>query len=134
MTRFWITLQQGVDFVLKNFERMQGGEIFVPKIPSVRITDLVSAVAPGYEYEVVGIRPGEKLHETMCPRDDSHLTYEFDDHFVIKPTIQFSQPIDYSVNRLGETGAPVSQGYAYNSGSNPEFLSVEEIIDMHKQA
>jgi len=134
MTRFWITLQQGVDFVLKNFERMQGGEIFVPKIPSVRITDLVKAVAPGHSYEVVGIRPGEKLHETMCPRDDSHLTYEFEDHYVIKPTIQFNQPIDYRTNNLAECGKPVSQGFSYNSGSNPHFLAVNEIIELHEKA
>ncbi len=74
MTRFWISLQQGVDFVLKNFERMHGGEIFVPKIPSVRVVDLASAIAPGLGHEIVGIRPGEKLHEIMCPADDSHLS------------------------------------------------------------
>ena len=85
MTRFWITLQQGVDFVLKNFERMHGGEIFVPKIPSVRIVDLATAMAPELPHKIVGIRPGEKLHEVMCPADDSHLTLEFDDHFVIQP-------------------------------------------------
>ena len=89
MTRFWITLQQGVDFVLKNFERMYGGEIFVPKIPSVRVVDLATALAPDLPQEIIGIRPGEKLHEVMCPSDDSHLTLEFDDHFVIQPTIQF---------------------------------------------
>ncbi|MFP5429330.1 MAG: polysaccharide biosynthesis protein, partial [Gammaproteobacteria bacterium] len=77
MTRFWITLQEGVDFVLKNFQRMQGGELFVPKIPSVRITDLAEAMAPGMAHKVIGIRPGEKLHEVMCPVDDSHLTLEF---------------------------------------------------------
>jgi len=132
MTRFWITLQQGVDFVLKNFARMQGGEIFVPKIPSVRITDLARAMAPEADYEIIGIRPGEKLHETMCPRDDSHLTYEFDDHYVIKPTIQFSKPIDYQLNKLGEAGLPVKQGFSYNSGTNPHFLSVEEIQELHR--
>jgi UDP-N-acetylglucosamine 4,6-dehydratase len=132
MTRFWITLQQGVDFVLKNFQRMQGGEIFVPKIPSVRITDLANAMADGIEHEVIGIRPGEKLHETMCPRDDSHLTYEFDDHYVIRPTIQFNQPVEYDENLLGEKGKSVEQGFSYNSGSNPEFLSVDEIRKLHK--
>lgn len=80
MTRFWITLQQGVDFVLKNFDRMRGGEIFVPKIPSMTITDLVKSFGPEIEIEVTGIRPGEKLHEVMCPKDDSHLTLEFNDH------------------------------------------------------
>ncbi|SFC96153.1 UDP-N-acetylglucosamine 4,6-dehydratase [Thiohalospira halophila DSM 15071] len=128
MTRFWITLQQGVDFVLKNFERMRGGEIFVPKIPSVRITDLAAAMAPDLKQAVVGIRPGEKLHEVMCPADDSHLTLEFDDHFVIRPTITFaSRDNTFSPNALGEKGAPVTQGFEYNSGDNPDFLDIEGI-------
>ena len=80
MTRFWITLQQGVDFVLKNFERMLGGEIFVPKIPSIRITDLAKAMAPDLPIKIVGVRPGEKLHEMMCPGDMAFHTFEFDDH------------------------------------------------------
>jgi UDP-N-acetylglucosamine 4,6-dehydratase/5-epimerase len=135
MTRFWITLQQGVDFVLKNFERMQGGEIFVPKIPSVRITDLAQAMAPGLAHEVIGIRPGEKLHETMCPADDSHLTLEFDDHFVLKPTIRFHDTdLDYTANPLGETGKPVAQGSAYESGTNPHFLTVPEIVAYNRAA
>ena len=103
---------------------MQGGEIFVPKIPSVKISDVVEAIGPGMEIETVGIRPGEKLHETMCPRDDSHLTYEFDDHFVIKPTIQFNRLVRFEKNMLGEVGRPVEEGFAYNSGSNFAFLSV----------
>ena len=128
MTRFWITLQQGVDFVLTNFERMHGGEIFVPKIPSVRIVDLASAMAPDLPQTIVGIRPGEKLHEIMCPCDDSHLTYEYEDHYVISPSITFySGPNGYHENRIGEKGGPVSQGFEYNSGSNPHFLNIEEI-------
>lgn len=134
MTRFWITLQQGVDFVLTNFGRMQGGEIFVPKIPSVRIVDLARAMAPALEHTVTGIRPGEKLHETMCPADDSHLTLEFADHFVIKPTIQFSGTYDYTANRLGETGAPVTLGFEYNSGTNSSFLSIDEILAVNHLA
>ncbi len=135
MTRFWITLQQGVDFVLKNFERMHGGEIFVPKIPSVRIVDVAEAMAPGLSRKEVGIRPGEKLHETMCPRDDSHITLEFADHFVIKPTIKFFHlNHDYSENRLSEKGEPVAQGFSYNSGNNPHFLTVEEIRELHEKA
>jgi len=128
MTRFWITLQQGVDFVLKNFERMHGGEIFVPKIPSVRIVDLAKAMAPNADHKVIGIRPGEKLHEVMCPEDDSHLTLEFNDHYVIRPTIQFVDECDFSVNRLGEAGQAVAQGFEYHSGKNPNFLSIKEII------
>lgn len=129
MTRFWITLEEGVDFVLTNFQRMVGGEIFVPKIPSIKITDLADAMAPGVPQKLIGIRPGEKLHEIMCPSDDSHLTVEFDDHFVITPTIQFTHTDnDYSVNGLGEKGKPVEQGYEYESGSNPHFLNGEEIL------
>ncbi|HEX9833885.1 MAG TPA: UDP-N-acetylglucosamine 4,6-dehydratase (inverting) [Mycobacterium sp.] len=131
MTRFWITLQQGVDFVIKNFSRMQGGEIFVPRIPSMRITDLVEAMAPGMPTSVIGIRPGEKLHEIMCPADDSHLTLEFSDHFVIRPTIQFNRPTDYTKNALQEQGKPVPEGFEYNSGSNSHFLSVTELRSMN---
>jgi len=128
MTRFWITLQQGVDFVLKAFERMQGGEIFVPKIPSIRITDLAEAMAPHLPAKIVGIRPGEKLHEVMCPADDSHLTIEFDDHYVISPTIIFSSLAHaFDRNRLEERGVRVSEGFTYDSGSNPIFLGIEEI-------
>jgi len=129
MTRFWISLQQGVDFVLHNFERMSGGEVFVPKIPSIRISDLAEAMAPGMPIRVIGIRPGEKLHEVMCPQDDSHLTIEFADHYVIKPTIIFSggKRHGYLNNCVGETGHPVEQGFEYNSGTNPHFLNVEEI-------
>jgi UDP-N-acetylglucosamine 4,6-dehydratase len=135
MTRFWITLQQGVDFVLKCFGRMQGGEIFVPKLPSIRITDLAEAMAPALPIRIVGIRPGEKLHEIMCPADDSHLTLEFDDHFVIRPTIRFfHSEMDYAVNGLGETGTAVAQGFEYNSGGNAHFLSVPEIREINAVA
>ncbi len=127
MTRFWITLRQGVDFVIKSFQRLYGGEIFVPRIPSALIVDLASAIGPGKTLETVGIRPGEKLHEVMCPRDDSHLTLEFDDHFVIQPTITFMTHPDYITNNLGERGRSVPQGFEYNSGTNPDVLSVEQI-------
>lgn len=117
MTRFWITLQEGVDFVLKNFTRMYGGEIFVPKIPSVRIMDLVEAYSGTREANVIGIRPGEKLHEIMCPADDSHLTLEFADHFVLRPTIQFHDlNNDFTTNAIGEIGNPVETGFEYHSG------------------
>jgi UDP-N-acetylglucosamine 4,6-dehydratase len=134
MTRFWITVQQGVDFVLKNFERMHGGEIFVPKIPSVKVVDLARALAPNLPHRIIGIRPGEKLHEIMCPADDSHLTLEFDDHYVIKPTIQFSGQVDFATNRLGESGRPVAQGFEFHSGRNTHFLAVEEIIALNEFA
>ncbi len=131
MTRFWITLQEGVDFVLRNFERMQGGEIFVPKIPSVKVVDVATAVAPELPQKVVGIRPGEKLHEVMCPADDSHLTLEFAGHYVIQPAIVFTRPVDLTVNGLRETAVPVKQGFEYQSGSNLRFLSVDEIAGLH---
>ncbi|SQH77584.1 UDP-N-acetylglucosamine 4,6-dehydratase (inverting) [Shewanella benthica] len=135
MTRFWITLQQGVDFVLKNFSRMYGGEIFVPKIPSVHIKDLADAYAPGLETKIIGIRPGEKLHEIMCPADDSHLTLEFDDHFVICPSIKFyNDEHCYKRNLIDEVGLPVPQGTEYHSGKNPDFLSIEQIVEFDKLA
>lgn len=134
MTRFWITLQEGVDFVLKNFSRMQGGEIFVPKIPSVRIADLASAMAPDLPHRVIGIRPGEKLHEIMCPSDDSHLNLEFEDHYVICPSIRFTANIDFSCNLIGERGLPVEQGFEYNSGSNTYFLNQTEILKLNRIA
>jgi UDP-N-acetylglucosamine 4,6-dehydratase/5-epimerase len=135
MTRFWISLQQGVDFVLKNFSRMYGGEIFVPKIPSIRVTDLANAIAPGLEQQFVGIRPGEKLHEVMCPADDSHLNLQFEDHFVLRPSIKFhDRDINYVKNLLGEVGQPVKQGFEYNSGTNSHFLTVDEIREFNSQA
>jgi len=135
MTRFWISLQHGVDFVLKNFQRMKGGEIFVPKIPSIKVTELATAVAPDLDQHVVGIRPGEKLHEIMCPSDDSHLTLEFEDHFVLKPAITFfDRDVDFRTNALGETGREVEQGFEYNSGSNSVFLSASEIREFNKTA
>ncbi len=133
MTRFWITLQEGVDFVLKNFERMQGGEIFIPKIPSMKVIDMAKALAPDLPIKIVGIRPGEKLHELMCPKDDSHLTLEFDDHFVIKPSIVFSTPRDYSVNALGEKGKPVEIGFEYSSDKNDIWLTPKELLEKIKQ-
>jgi len=135
MTRFWITLQQGVDFVLKNFERMYGGEIFVPKIPSARMTDLAKSLAPDLPQKVIGIRPGEKLHEVMCPADDSHLTMEFDDHFVLSPSITFlERNNDFSTNLIGEKGRPVKQGFEYNSGKNEHFLNIEELKEYDRWA
>ncbi|MDD2640033.1 MAG: UDP-N-acetylglucosamine 4,6-dehydratase (inverting) [Arcobacteraceae bacterium] len=133
MTRFLITLEQGVNFVLKNFERMQGGEIFVPKIPSIKIIDLASFMAPHLRQQIIGIRPGEKLHEIMCPADDSHLTYEFDDHFVISPTITFTTRRNYEKNSLGEVGKKVLQGFEYNSGNNDIWLGKEEFLELLKE-
>lgn len=135
MTRFWISLQDGVDFVLKNFERMHGGEIFVPKIPSVRIPDLARAMAPHLEQHIIGIRPGEKLHEIMCPADDSHLTLEFEKHYVICPTIKFfDRDISFKTSVNGEVGQDVEQGFEYNSGRNKHFLALDEIVEFNRKA
>lgn len=131
MTRFWLKLEDGVEFVLKNFQRMQGGEIFIPKIPSMRILDLAKAIAPNAKIKVIGIRPGEKLHEVMCPSDLYYETVEFPDHFVIKPSIEFARKIDYTTNALGEHGHMVEDGFDYNSGNNPHFLTVEELKEMN---
>ena len=133
MTRFMITLPQGVAFVLKNFERMQGGEIFVPKIPSMKITDLAAALAPALPQKVVGVRPGEKMHEIMCPADDSHLTLAFADHYVIMPTIQFSNKTQFETNRLGESGQLVAAGFEYHSGKNDQWLHETQFLDWVKQ-
>jgi UDP-N-acetylglucosamine 4,6-dehydratase len=135
MTRFWISLQQGVDFVLENFARMHGGEIFVPKIPSIRMPELAQAMAPDLPTHTIGIRPGEKLHEIMCPADDSHLTLEFPKHYVIRPTIRFyNVDMDYTRDGLGDAGKPVPEGFEYNSGSNEQFLSPAQIREFNQRA
>jgi UDP-N-acetylglucosamine 4,6-dehydratase len=129
MTRFWITLQEGVDFVLKNFQRMHGGEIFIPKIPSMKVVDVATTIAPDMPHKNVGIRPGEKMHEVMCPRDDSHLTLEFHDHYVIKPSIQFTESADFTKNNCGEIGTPVDYGFKYSSETNTQWLSPEALLE-----
>lgn len=134
MTRFLITLEQGVNFVIKNFSRMQGGETFVPKIPSMYMTELAKAMAPDLPHTFVGVRPGEKLHEVMCPADDSHRTMEFNDHYVIGPTIQMAYECDFSKNMLGEQGRPVAEGFEYNSADNTEWLSHEEFLALAEGA
>lgn len=127
MTRFWITLDQGVNFVIKGFARMQGGEIFVPKIPSIRVVDLVKSLGKNLKYKIIGIRPGEKLHEVMCPRDDACKTLEFQDHYVIQPAINFGRRIGYVKNMLNEVGKAVVDEFEYNSESNPHFLTIDEM-------
>ncbi len=127
MTRFWISLDQGVKFIIKCFNRMQGGEIFIPKIPSIKIIDMAMSLHPNIKIKLIGIRPGEKLHEVMCPKDDSHLTLEFKDHFIIKPSISFTRNIDYSKNLLGEKGIKVKKDFEYNSLTNKNFLSKNNI-------
>lgn len=124
MTRFWITLEQAVKFVLSCLERMRGGEIFVPKIPSMNILDLAKAIAPECRVEIVGVRPGEKLHETMVPEDDARNTVEYEDCYVIR-----SRPTGSNGHaphgRNG--GRPCPEGFRYSSDTNPHWLSVEEL-------
>jgi len=128
MTRFWITLDEGVEFVINSLKRMYGGELFIPKIPSAKIVDLAEAMAPDLPIEIVGIRPGEKLHEIMCPADDSHLTVEFENHFVIKPSFDFNDmEVDYTLSNLNEKGKLVEGRFEYRSDTNDHFLSVEEL-------
>ena len=134
MTRFWISLRQGVEFVLENLVRMHGGEIFVPKIPSIRITDLATAIAPGIPQKEVGIRPGEKIHELMCPKDDSLHTIEFDRFFIITPAAIFINSDDiYFKTCLGEEGHAVPLDFEYNSFNNPDYMSVERIREFLKE-
>jgi len=130
MTRFWITLSQGVELVLRSFERMQGGEIFVPKIPSMTMLDLAKAIAPNLSHKVIGIRPGEKLHEVMCPVESSHLTYEFRDHFVIAPTIEYPYHVDYTTNGLKESGMLVDPEFVYSSDNNTDWLNAERLFKL----
>lgn len=126
MTRFWITLQQGVDFVLANLARMQGGEIFVPKIPSMRMVDVARAIAPECETRIVGIRPGEKVHEIMVSEDDSRNTVEYDDYFAILPS--FHEWTD--ADRAANGGRMCSEGFRYSSENNDCWLTDDELRSM----
>ena len=131
MTRFLITLEDGVNFVLKNFQRMHGGEIFIPKIPSMKVTDLAKAMAPQLPHKIIGIRPGEKMHEVMITADDRVV--EFKDYYVITPTIQFNQIVDFTINAIGENGKDIGIGFEYNSGNNKEWLTKEQFLKMAKE-
>ncbi len=127
MTRFWITLKEAVDFVLMAFETMQGGEIFVPKIPSMKITDLAKAINPDAEIEIIGIRPGEKLHESMISADDSYNTVEFENYFIIKPSISMTGKPDYTTNKWGEKGVDKGYGFVYSSDKNDKWLTPSQL-------
>ena len=130
MTRFSITLQQGVDFVLDCLERMWGGELFVPKIPSYRILDVAEAIVPGGKTEVVGIRPGEKLHEEMITTTDALRTVEFQDYFVILPSTPLWDEERFCRESGTSEGKPVADSFHYDSGANPEFLTVNELREL----
>ena len=125
MTRFWITLERGVEFVLWCIENMCGGELFVPKIPSMSIMDLAAAVAPQCETRIIGIRPGEKIHELMIPRDEAHRTLEFKDFFVIQPDFKF-----WSSRSSWSDGSKVADDFEYNSENNPWQLTIDEMKEI----
>jgi UDP-N-acetylglucosamine 4,6-dehydratase len=126
MTRFWITLEEGVTLVLAAHGAMHGGEIFVPKIPSMKVIDLARAIAPECRLEVVGIRPGEKLHEVMIPADESRNTFEYDTHYVIAPAFHEWSVFDFRSNG----GRPVADGFSYSSDANDHWLTVDELREM----
>ena len=122
MTRFWITLEQGVGFVLESLNRMVGGELFVPKLPSMNMMNLAKAIAPECRTEMIGIRPGEKLHEVMIPRDEARRTIEYDRYYIIQPDFRYWE------RRFNENGGePVEEDFEYQSGTNPWQLSIEEM-------
>jgi UDP-N-acetylglucosamine 4,6-dehydratase/5-epimerase len=126
MTRFWLTLEQGVTLVLKAQATMHGGEIFVPKIPSMRLVDLARAIAPECRLEIVGIRPGEKLHEVMIPADESRNTFEYDTHYVIAPAFHEWSTFDFRSNG----GRQVADGFTYASDTNEHQLTIDELREM----
>ena len=134
MTRFLITLQQGVDFVLKSLERMHGGELFMPQMPSATIETIAEAVAPDHPIRVIGMRPGEKLHEIMCSSDQSGLTLAFDDFYMMKPSFSFAQEVDYSRTRIDERGRPVDDGFEYSSNGNGDFMCAESLRSLIAQS
>ena len=122
MTRFWISLSQGVQLVIKALEEAKGGETFISKIPSFKVTDLAEAMLPGCEIEVIGIRPGEKLHEVMVTPEDSFNTYEYEKHFIVYPQMTWNNK-----QQPDRSGKKVEEGFSYSSGSNTQWLSVEDI-------
>mgnify|MGYP001211472274 CR=1 FL=1 len=132
MTRFWISLKEGVDFVIKSFYRMHGGEIFIPKLPSIKILDLIKALNKNIKIKYTGIRPGEKIHETMFSSDESNNTWDFGDHYVIAPFINFFDlRINYGINLKKEKGRKVKDGFSYSSNNN-YYLKISEIKKLVK--
>ena len=125
MTRFFITLEESVNFVIKSFYRMKGGEVFIPKLPSIRIKDIIKALDSKMRIKIVGIRPGEKIHEVLCPASTSHLILDFKDHLVLMPSIKLNK--NYKTNFIGEKGKLVKKGFVYSSDKNKNFLNIEKI-------
>ncbi|WP_179295650.1 UDP-N-acetylglucosamine 4,6-dehydratase (inverting) [Bacillus sp. FJAT-45350] len=126
MTRFWITLEQGVQFVIDNLQRMKGGEIFIPKIPSMKVVDLAEAIAPECEIKIVGIRPGEKMHEAMINEDDARQTLEYDTYYVIQPEFPWWR------EEFSNGGKPLPEGFTYISDVNDHWLTVDELRELIK--
>ena len=129
MTRFWITVDNGVNFVLNSINMMRGGELFVPKTPSIKIVDLVKALDKNIKYHIIGIRPGEKLHEVLCPADSARDTLEFKDYYLIKPSVDFTkgQTNNYTKNKNNEKGKFVKSNFVYSSNLNSHFLDIKEL-------
>jgi UDP-N-acetylglucosamine 4,6-dehydratase len=124
MTRFWITLDQAVDFVIASIQRMEGGETFVPRIPSMRVVDLAEALAPNARQEIIGIRPGEKIHEVLLTEDESRVAAGFEDHYTIYPQFPFWRDDDY------QRGDPLPPEYRYSSDRNDEWLEADDLRDL----
>jgi len=128
MTRFWITLRESAYLVINSFYRMYGGEIYVPKIPSIKIVDVAKAIAPNKKIKIVGIRPGEKLSEILCSKDEYFNTIEFKNYYVVKPSIRFSdKDVNYLKSKEGEKGKIVAKNFEYSSSNNKKFLSVNDL-------
>lgn len=127
MTRFWISLTQGVELVIKALEEATGGETFISKIPSFKVTDLAEAMCPNCKMKEIGIRPGEKLHEIMVTVEDSYMTYEYDKHFIVYPQVTWNDR-----QRMNPSGKKVAEGFSYSSGNNTEWLSVDQIKELLK--
>ena len=133
MTRFFISLEDSVEFVVKSFYRMNGGEVFIPRLPSIRIKDIIKALDPNAKIKITGIRPGEKIHEVLCPNSSAHLTLDFKDHLVLKPSIRIDR--NYNKNALDKVGKLVKKEFVYSSDKNKNFLTVQKIkkiIDDHE--
>ena len=134
MTRFWISLDEGVSFVISSLKEVIGGELFIPKSPSIRVVDLAKALDPDIKFKITGVRPGEKLHEVLCPSETFRDTIEFKNYFVIKPLIEFKKnhTKKYYKNSKGEKGKKVKDNFIYSSDRNKSFLSVKDIVKIVK--
>ena len=135
MTRFWFEMPDAIKFVLDSFSLMRGGEIFVPKIPSINMVDLAKSLDSKFKIKVIGKRPGEKLHEVMCPKDEYEKVIEFKNYFVIMPSISFvsKKEYNYFTSLSGEKGEKVKKNFEYHSGINKDFLDIEQIKLLNKK-